>query len=87
MTVRTQIALDAEAHRRAKQRAAELGVSLAEYIRRLVTRDLGERRPGATPELIFDLGTSGSSDVARHKDKYLAAAVDESRRGRGRAES
>jgi hypothetical protein len=76
MVVRTQIALDAEAHRRAKQRASELNVSLAEYIRRLVARDLGERRPAASPDAIFDLGTSTESDVGRHKDKYLAEAVE-----------
>lgn len=68
--------LDAEDHRRAKQRAAEMNVSLAEYIRRLVARDLGARRQAARPELLFDLGTSGGSDIARHKDEYLAQAVD-----------
>jgi hypothetical protein len=76
MVVRTQIALDPEDHRRAKQRAAELNVSLAEYIRRLVARDLGERRPTARPDSIFDLGRSAGSDIARHKDEYLAKAVD-----------
>lgn len=75
MTVRTQIALDPEDHRRAKQRAAEMNVSLAEYIRGLVARDLGARRPRARPELIFDLGSSGASDIARHKDDYLAEAL------------
>jgi hypothetical protein len=32
--VGTRITLDCEAHRRAKRRAAELGISLAEYLRR-----------------------------------------------------
>jgi hypothetical protein len=40
MMSRTQIALESEVQRRARKRASELGVSLAEYIRRLVARDL-----------------------------------------------
>ncbi len=81
MTFRTQIALDPEDHRRAKQRATEMNVSLAEYIRRLVARDLGAARQAASPELIFDLGSSGGSDVARHKDEYLAEAVADRNKG------
>lgn len=73
--MRTQIALAPEDHRRAKQRAAELGVSLAEYLRRLVARDLGERRPGGDTSALFDLGDSGGSDVARHKDDYIGQAA------------
>jgi hypothetical protein len=75
MVVRTQIALDAEDHRRAKQRASEMNISLAEYIRRLVARDLGERRQPVSPQALFDLGRSAGSDVARRKDEYLAQAV------------
>jgi len=75
MMVRTQITLSGEAHRAAKLRAAELGLSLAEYIRRLVTRDLGEQRAPDDVTEIFDLFDSGGSDVARHKDAYVHAAV------------
>jgi hypothetical protein len=76
MMVRTQIALDSEDHRRAKRRAAELNVSLAEYVRRAVRRDLGgEERPKADISAIFDLGSSGGSDIAKHKDKYLGEAA------------
>ena len=78
MVVRTQIALDVEDHRRAKQRASEMNISMAEYIRRLVARDLGDRRQAASPEAIFDLGRSSGSDVARRKDEYLAEAVGRS---------
>lgn len=79
---RTQISLSREDHRRARQRAAELGVSLAEYIRRLVRRDLGEPRAHAGIEAIFNLGSSSEpTDIARTKDADLAAAVvDEHRR-------
>ncbi len=52
-----------------------MGISLAEYIRRLVARDLGSARPAGRPELIFDLGASAGSDIARHKDEYLGEAI------------
>ena len=45
MMAKTQIALETEMQRRARQRANDLGVSLAEYFRRLVARDLA--RPDA----------------------------------------
>ncbi len=77
MMVRTQIALDSEDHRRAKRRAAELNISLAEYVRRAVRHDLGEKdRPKADVSAIFGLGSSGGSDVARHKDRYIGEAVE-----------
>jgi hypothetical protein len=77
MMVRTQIALDSEDHRRAKRRAAELNISLAEYVRRAVRHDLGEttERPRADISEIFGLGSSGGSDIAKHKDRYLGEAL------------
>lgn len=86
MMERTQISLSPEDHRRAKARASELGISLAEYIRRLVRRDLGGARAGADPASIVALGDSGGSDVARLKDRYLdEAARAEHLRETGRA--
>ena len=77
MMVRTQIALDSEDHRRAKRRAAELDISLAEYVRRAVRHDLGgEQRPAADISAIFGLGSSGGSDIATHKDRYVGEAVE-----------
>lgn len=76
MTQRTQITLDPQQHRRARQRAAELGVSLAEYVRGLVRRDLGEDASLGDVTAIVALGDSGGSDVARHKDDYLGEAVE-----------
>jgi hypothetical protein len=76
MMQRTQIMLDAEQLRRAKTKAAELGVSLAEYIRRLVERDISGTTPTAFDvDEIVGLGASGSSDVARNKDAYLDDAI------------
>jgi plasmid stability protein len=76
MMVRTQIALDSEDHRRAKRRAAERNISLAEYVREVVHRDLGgEEQPKADISEIFNLGSSGGSDIAKHKDRYVGEAL------------
>jgi len=64
MMSRTQITLEPEIHRRARRRAGDLGVSLAEYVRRLVARDLGGARTKADASLVFDLGASAGSDIA-----------------------
>jgi hypothetical protein len=78
MMARTQITLDPEMQRRARKRATELGISLAEYVRVLLARDLGAAR--ATPAIVFDLGSSRGADVARHKDSMLAEAYSAGRR-------
>jgi hypothetical protein len=71
MVTRTQVSLEAEAHRRARSRASELGLSFAEYIRRLVDRDLGE--PAAQTDVggIFGLFDSGGADIAADKDQLV----------------
>ena len=71
---KTQITLETEMQRRARQRANDLGVSLAEYFRRLVARDLARPEAAARVESIFDLGTSGGSDIANQKDSMIAEA-------------
>jgi hypothetical protein len=58
-----QMTLDSETQRRARQRASDMGLSLAEYLRRLVARDLGDLRPASNPAMVFDLGASGRSDI------------------------
>ena len=50
MMAKTQITLESEMQRRARQRANDLGVSLAEYFRRLLARDLA--RPETAAEAI-----------------------------------
>jgi hypothetical protein len=75
MMVRTQIMLDAESHRRAKRRAADLGISFAEYVRQVVDMDLGEPARPADASEIFGLFDSGGSDVARDKDRYVDEAI------------
>jgi hypothetical protein len=81
--MRTQITLYPEDHQRARHRAAELGISLAEYLRRLVRDDLDEPGgPSTDVSALFGLGESGGSDVATLKDEYLGEAVEASRRRR-----
>ena len=70
--------------RRARQRANELGVSLAEYFRRLVARDLARPEAGTRVDRIFDLGSSGGSDIAAQKDSLIAEAFHSTRRRRRR---
>ena len=71
-----QVTLDREQHRRAAERAADLGVSLAEYIRGLVDRDLADDAdPAPDVSRLFGIGDSGGSDVAAHEDEYLAEAL------------
>ncbi|CAN5576459.1 hypothetical protein BH20ACT19_BH20ACT19_02910 [soil metagenome] len=78
MMVRTQISLDSEDHRRAKSRAAERGISLAEYLRQVLRRDLAalESEPTGDISEIFGIISSGGSDVSENKDKYLGVAVE-----------
>jgi hypothetical protein len=75
MGARTQITMDRELQRRAHAKAAELGLSFAEYVRRLVAHDLGEPRRNGHISLLFDLGTSREpTDIARDKDQILGEA-------------
>ena len=72
--VRTQVTLENDTHRRAKRRAADLGVSLAEYVRQTLDRDLGEQ-PKSDISDIFGIGESGLSDVSGNVDKYLGESL------------
>jgi hypothetical protein len=80
MMAKTQITLETEMQRRARQRANELGVSLAEYFRRLVARDLARPGTAAHVDCIFDLGTSGGSDIATQKHSMIAEAFQSKRK-------
>jgi len=83
MMARMQITLDPEMQRRARQRAGDLGVSFAEYIRRLLERELGRPQIKVDPTSVFDLGRSNGSDIAKDKNEMIAAAFG-SARGKGR---
>jgi hypothetical protein len=85
MNARTQISIDPETQRRAQAKAAELGISFAEYVRRLVARDLSI--PGAETDIsvVFNLVDEGPrTNIARDKDKMVAAAVWTEHTGKAR---
>jgi hypothetical protein len=76
MNARTQITIDPDMQRRAHARAAELGISFAEYVRRLLAHDLGEAKREADVSVVFDLIDEGPrTNIARDKDKMIGEAV------------
>ena len=76
MNARTQITLDPDTQRRAQAKAAELGISFAEYVRQLLARDLGQPKREVSISMIFDLGASDApTDVARDKHAMLDEAT------------
>lgn len=76
MSARTQVTLDPETQRRAQAKAAEQKMSFAEYMRRLVVKDLGEPKRKLDISTVFDLADEGSeTDVARCKDEMIAEAI------------
>jgi len=82
MMSRTQITLDPEVQRRARRRASDMGLSFAEYVRRLLSRDLGSAPSAANIGVLFDLGASDGSDIAKDKDTMLAEAFSARHRKR-----
>ncbi len=76
--------LDSNMQRLARNRASRLGVSFSEYIAWLVARDLGKPEGTADPSVIFALGNSGGTDIARDKDALAGAAVQRKTGSRSR---
>jgi len=76
MTVRRQVTVDSELHRRAREHAARQGISFADYVRRPVAEDLEETHPQADITAIFDLGRSGRSDISSDVDRFVGEAVE-----------
>jgi hypothetical protein len=78
---RTEITLEPEIHLRARQRARDLGVSLAEYVRNLIRTDLAlAPRASIDVSCLFNLGSSGGSDISKHKDSLVAEAFHAARK-------
>ena len=76
MRMRNQVTMDPDLLRRAKAKAAQLGLSFSEYVRRLITYDLDTPRGKADVSVMFDFCDSGEpTDVARDKDKLIGEAV------------
>jgi len=80
MNTRTQITIDPELQHRAHAKAAELGISFAEYVRRLLAQDLGPTKRKVHISTVFDLVDEGPpTNIARDKDRMLADAVWQAR--------
>jgi hypothetical protein len=76
MNARTQITIDPKIQKRARAKAARLGISFAEYVRRLVTSDLGLPRKKGDISILFDLVDEGlPTDIVRGIDIMLGQAV------------
>src|SRR5437660_4227938 len=76
MYARRQITIDPDMQRRAHAKAAALGISFAEYVRRLLAEDLGEAKRKVDVSLVFDLVDEGpETNIARDKDKMVGEAV------------
>ncbi len=63
-------------HAEAKRRAAREGISLSEYIRRLVARDLEPEESVSDPSVIFGLFDGGGSKIAEGKQAMISEAID-----------
>lgn len=80
--IRTQISLNAEIHTRVRARAGELGISLAEYMRRLVDQDLSQPPRKIDRSMVFDLGASQRTDIASEKSRMIGEAIGAAKRRR-----
>ena len=63
-------------HAEAKRKAAHEGISLSEYIRRLVANDLDPADVAADPSMLFGLFDSGESRIADGKQAMISEAID-----------
>jgi hypothetical protein len=80
MLTRTIVSLDRAQLRALKARARAEGVSVAEFVRRLVADSLRTRGrrtsvPKSTFERLVALGSSGRADVADRHDALLGEAL------------
>lgn len=73
MMVRTQISLPDRDHAAAKQRAAEMGISLSELIRRALSAQLNAQpRQRGDLSHLFGILDSGHSDTSSRVDELVA---------------
>ena len=69
-----QVILDEEDRRQARRRAAELGLSMPEYLRRLVRADLDGWQPSREPIAIIPIDDSGEP-MSTRRDVSIGEAV------------
>ncbi|WP_419918737.1 hypothetical protein [Candidatus Poriferisocius sp.] len=73
--MRAIVTLPDHLHARAKQRAAELGISFAEFSRRLFEKELNEPQPQGDIDAICGIVDGVSFDMARDGGQIVAEAV------------
>ena len=74
--MRTVITLPDHMHARAKQRAADLGISLAEFARRIFEKELGMPAPQGDIDSICGMVTGEPFDMALDRERILGEAAD-----------
>ncbi len=74
--MRTMIILNDNQHALAKRKAAQQGISLSEYIRRLVDRDLEEDASAQSITALFGLFDDGGSNIRKNKHQMIGEAID-----------
>ena len=70
-----QVMFDQEERRRARRRAAEQGLSLHEYIVRLIRADLASTPDGAAPASIAIADAPDTASLPDHDGMYIGEAV------------
>jgi hypothetical protein len=70
-----QVMLDPEQRRRARRRAAEQGLTLSDYIGRLVHDDLESWTPDPDTPAIITIADGPTTDVPAHRGTYIGEAV------------
>jgi hypothetical protein len=72
-----QFSLTPDLQQRARKKAAAVGISFAEYVRRVVARDLREpERSNFDITRVFDPGSSKKpTDIGHEKDELLGEAI------------
>ncbi|WP_420621515.1 hypothetical protein [Candidatus Poriferisodalis sp.] len=73
--MRTVITLPAQMHTQAKRRAAELGISFAEFTRRIFEKELDASAPQGDLETICGMVQGSPFDMARDGHSIVGAAV------------
>jgi hypothetical protein len=75
MNARTPITLDPGMQKCAQWKAAEHGLSFAEYVRRSIAKDVGGAGRKVDISEIFGIGDSGGTDIARDKERRVGDAI------------
>ena len=75
--MRTVVTIPDHVHARAKQRAAELGISFAEFVRRLLAKALDTPAPQGHLDSICGMVAGAPFDMARDGKSILGEAVDD----------